>query len=137
MNTKRSKIERKNTRKMVSEILDNTVSDSCLDIVNRYRYRAIVAWACFAAMIPLLVLAFLVRGQGMAYGTIKGMCVECGNPAMFTCHMCGAYLCNTHFQEGHVCKKTVAPMTLDVEEKVETGYKTKVEEPEIRRKKRY
>ena len=78
----------------------------------------------------------------MAYGTVKGYCVEesCGhNPGMFNCKWCGAILCQLHFQEGHVCAKAaapVAPMTLDLEEKVETGYKTKVEEPEIRRKKR-
>ena len=56
------KKDRKAVRKMTGEILGDTVTQSTLDIVNRYRYRAIVAWACFAAMIPLLVLAVLTRG---------------------------------------------------------------------------
>jgi hypothetical protein len=47
--------------------------------------------------------------------------------------MCGAYLCNKHFQEGHTCKKAEVPvMALDLEAKVETGYETKVQEPKKR-----
>lgn len=75
----------------------------------------------------------------MAYGTVKGYCVEeeCNhNPAQFTCHFCGALLCNKHFQEGHKCKaeaKAVEATAEILAEQVvrkKSTYQTKVSTPE-------
>jgi hypothetical protein len=53
------KKDRKAVRKMTDEILADTVTDATLDIVNKYRHNAMVAWFCFLAMIPIACLAYL------------------------------------------------------------------------------